>query len=258
MKILSLNANNFGGSSSKPLLNDYKHNGKTDWDSWNEAVDDWRDKNRNNILKNVQSIADISKDFDVIFLCEVDTNCESWYKLHELMGEQYNLKPPNGIDLSGYFKKGRKSISCLFIKKDIEYEYTNDNFLNSQRNVEIKIGDIHIIGLHMSYAIEDWGNLIDKYKSLNDEKLLIIGDLNVYDSGTVRRTKFDELFKEGAKDIWLEQGENNNTPTYNSEKRIDYALSTPKLCNENTPRELILNYIRHKNISDHAGIAVVL
>lgn len=257
MKILSLNVNNFGGSSSKPLLNDYKHNGKTDWNSWNEAVDDWRYTNRNNILANVQSIADISKVYDVIFLCEVDTNCESWYKLHELMKDQYTLLPPNGIDLSKY-QEGRKSISCLFIKKGIKYEYTNDNFLKFQRNVEIKIGDIHIIGLHMNYAIEDWDKLIKKYRSLNDKKLLIIGDLNVYDPGTEIRNKFDELVNEGAKDIWLEQGENNDIPTCNSGRRIDYALSTQKLYNENAPRELILDDIRLQNISDHAGIVVLL
>ena len=257
MKILSLNVNNFGGSSSKPLLKDYKYNGETDWDVWNNAVDDWRYKNKNNILKNVQSIADISKDFDVIFLCEVDTNCESWYKLHELMKDQYTLLLPNGTDLSEY-QKGRKSISCLFIKKDIKYEYTNDNFLKFQRNVEIKIGDVHIIGLHMNYAIEDWDKLIKKYRSLKDEKLLIIGDLNVYDPGTEIRNKFDELVNEGAKDIWVKQGENKDTPTYNSEKRIDYALSTSKLYDENAPHELILNYIRRQKISDHAGIVVVL
>lgn len=259
MKILHLNVNNFGGSSSKPLLTDYKYNGETDWDVWNNAVDDWRYKNKNNILKNVQSIADISKDFDVIFLCEVDTNCESWYKLHELMKDQYTLLLPNGTDLSEY-QKGRKSISCLFIKKDIKYEYTNDNFLKFQRNVEIKIGDIHIIGLHMNYAIEDWDKLIKKYQSLKDEKLLIIGDLNVYARGTDRREKFDILFNEENKaiDLWVAQDEREETPTFGSGDRIDYAIATPKLYEENAPRESILDNIRCRKISDHEGIAVEL
>lgn len=254
MKILSLNVNNFGGSSSKPLLNVYIYNGKPDWKSWNEAVDNWRNKNREKILANVRSAADISKDFDVIFLHEADTNCESWSELNKLMKDQYDLLLPNGIDLSEY-QTGRKSISCLFIKKDIKYEYTTYNFLNSQRNVEIAIGDIHIIGLHMRYDLEDWNKLINY---LSEEKLLIIGDLNVYDLGTGRREKFNELLGKGAIDLWLKQGESDDTPTCNTGKRIDYALSTPKLYAENAPRELILDDIRRKNISDHAGIVVIL
>ncbi len=259
MKILSLNVNNFAGPSSKPLPENYKINDKVNWDLWNKAVDKWRKENSTSILKNVIDIVDMSKDFDIIFLHEVDTNCESWNNLLRLMSEQYFLKPPNGFDLSKYSKgKCRKSISCMFIKKEIKYEYKDDNFLDLEKNIEIKIGDIHIIGLHMKYEINYWEQFIQKYESLKGEKLLIIGDLNVYDTDTKIRTKFDELLKKGAKDIWIKQGESNDTPTCNTKRRIDYALSTPKLYDEKTPHELILNYIRHNNISDHAGIAIVL
>ena len=259
MKILHLNVNNFGGLSSKPLLNDYKdYRDRYDWGSWSKSVAGWRDKCKNIILKNVQSIADISKDFDVIFFHEVDTNCDSWFKLNDLMKEQYDLVMPGGVDSASFFEKGNKSISCSFIKRDIQFETKADFW--GLRSVEITIGDIHIIGLHMSYTLTEWDKLIEKFESLRNEKLLIIGDMNVYARGTDRREKFDILFNEENKaiDLWVAQGEREETPTFDSGDRIDYALATPKLYEENAPRESILDNIRCRKISDHAGIAVEL
>jgi len=255
MKILSVNVNNFGGTNDKPLLNDYRlPNGKNDFGTWNQAVDEWRISNKICFQKNVNAITNLAKDFDIIFLHEVDTNCLSWIDLLEKMSSDFTWEPANGIDKSEY-KKGRKSISCVFIKKDIGYEYENNNILNKQRNIEIKVGDTHIIGLHMSYDIEDWNRLISRFEALQKEKFLIIGDLNVFDEGTDRREKFDELINVGAIDIWLEQGDSNNVPTANTNKRIDYALSTRNLY-ERGVYEVILNYIRLENFTDHAAIVV--
>lgn len=107
----------------------------------------------------------------------------------------------------------------------------------------------------MSYDIEDWNRLISRFEALQKEKFLIIGDLNVFDEGTDRREKFDELINVGAIDIWLEQGDSNNVPTANTNKRIDYALSTRNLY-ERGVYEVILNYIRLENFTDHAAIVV--
>ena len=132
MKILSVNVNNFGGTNDKPLLNDYRlPNGKNDFGTWNQAVDEWRISNKICFQKNVNAITNLAKDFDIIFLHEVDTNCLSWIDLLEKMSSDFTWEPANGIDKSEY-KKGRKSISCVFIKKDIEYEYENNNILNKQ------------------------------------------------------------------------------------------------------------------------------
>lgn len=256
MKILHLNVNNFGGLSSKPLPKYY-----TDGNLWRISVAGWREENKNNILKNVQSIADISKDFDVIFLHEVDTNCDSWSKLNNLMKEQYDLVMPGGVDSASFFKKGNLSISCSFIKRDVQYE-TKANFWGKDnlRSIEITVGDIHIIGLHMPYKLTEWDKLIKKYETLRNEKLLIIGDMNVYARGSDRREKFDTLFNEENKaiDLWVAQDEREETPTFGSGDRIDYAIATPKLYEENAPRESILDNIRCRKISDHEGIAVEL
>lgn len=255
MKILSLNVNNFGGTNEKPLLKDYKlSNGDNDYELWAQAVDKWRSNNKKRIEKNVASITNLAKDFDIIFFHEVDTNCLSWNLLLGKMSSQYEWEPANGVNKCEY-KKGRKSISCVFIKKGITFEYNDNNILKNQRNIEITVGNTHIIGLHMTYNTDDWDALILKYGLLKDEEFLIIGDLNVFDVGTDRRKKFDGLIDAGAIDIWLEQGESNDIPTANSNKRIDYALSTRKLY-EKGVYEVILNFVRLENLTDHAAVVV--
>lgn len=256
MKVLSINVNNFGGINPKPLPKDYKlSNGGNDWKAWEDAVDNWRDNNRDIIGKNVNAIADLAWDFDVAFFYEVDTNCFSWELLSEKMGEKYLCKLPNGMGETE-LKKWRQSISCAFIKKGINYEYSKKNILKDKRTVEIKVADTYIIGLHMSYCLDDWEKLIERFKELKTEKFLIVGDLNVFDSGTDRRKKFDELLECGAIDIWTEQGGDNNIFTANTNKRIDYALATDKLFKAGVS-EWILNHIRKDVFTDHAAIAVV-
>lgn len=257
MKILSVNVNNFGGTHNKPLLKDYKaSNGKFDFDEWNRAVDDWRNFNRVNIHNNVEEITNLAKKYDIIFLHEVDTNCSSWFDLLKKMSLDFIWRPANGVDKLDY-QKGRKSISCVFIKKGIEFKYDKKNIFNKQRNIEIQVQDIYIIGIHMSYDLDDWNKLISRFKALKNEKFLIIGDLNVFDEGTGRREKFDELISYGAMDIWLEQGKCNNVPTANTNKRIDYAISTYKLYKMGI-YEKIIDYIRLENFTDHAAISITI
>ncbi|MBO5247983.1 MAG: endonuclease/exonuclease/phosphatase family protein [Clostridia bacterium] len=255
MKILSLNVNNFGGTNNKPLLKDYVlSNGRYDFRLWNLAVDEWRSVNKTYIESNVDAICDLVCDYDVVFLHEVDTNCFSWHHLLRKMGTLYRWEPANGIEKNSY-DIGRKSISCVFVKKGVDFEYKKDNFLDKERNVELKIKDTHIIGLHMSYDIRDWDKLIAKYSKIHSEEVIILGDLNVYDYGTVRREKFDELLDKGAIDIWLKQGGDISVPTANTNKRIDYALASKKMY-EKGVSEKIIDSIRTNSYTDHAAIAV--
>ena len=258
MKVLSLNVNNFGGTYSKPLPKNYTFpNGKTDFDSWKSAVQEWRNTHKSLIERNVKAIANLSHDFDMIFLHEVDTNCISWHLLLSLMSKEYTLKAANGINLKTY-DKNAKSISCLFIKNGTSFIFPECNVLGpgEQRAIDVQIGDTYIVGVHMSYHLSDWEKLISKFKELQDKKLLILGDLNVYDSGTPRREYLDNLLNEGAIDLWKKQGENEATPTANTNKRIDYALVNQNLY-EKGAHEIILNFIRTEKYSDHSAIAVV-
>lgn len=254
MNIISLNVNNFGGIKDKPLLKDYTVNKKIDWTSWNADVDSWREVNKDRIEENVSKVVCLIKDFDIVFLHEVDTNCSSWTQLHELMKEEYNWEAANDVDKSTY-KKGRQSISCLFVRNGLIYDYDEiTNFSNKQRNIEIVVNGVTIIGLHASYDLKYWESLIKRIKT--KKNYLIIGDLNVFNLGTDRRLKFEELLNIGAKDLWLEQGENNKTPTANTNLRIDYALSSPAVFDKGI-KEIILNSIRRTQNSDHAAVAVI-
>lgn len=254
MKIISLNVNNFGGIKDKPHLKDYTVNNKIDWTGWNVAVDSWRELNKDIIEKNVSKIVCLIKDFDIVFLHEVDTNCSSWTQLHELMEEEYKWESANEVDKSVY-KNGRKSISCVFIRKGIVYDYAEiTNFSDKQRNIEIVVNGITVIGLHAPYDLKYWDSLIKRIKP--KKNYIIIGDLNVFKLDTDRRLKFEELLNIGAKDLWLEQGENNNTPTANTNLRIDYALSSPTVFNKGI-KAIILNSIRRTQNSDHAAVAVI-
>ena len=257
MKILSLNVNNFGGVCDKPLLNDYRFpNGRKDLATWGAEVDYWRESHKEIIEKNVENIVCFIRDYDVVFLHEVDTNCFSWILLTSRMKEEYVLELANGINKST-IESGRKSISCAFIKNNINYNCDGiPNFSDSHRNVEIEIQGLSVIGIHMSYDLKDWINLRLRFEKIK-KNVLIIGDLNVFDLGTSRREQFDMLLNEGAKDLWLEQKEDNRTPTANTLKRIDYALASDSIIRAGA-KEIIHNVTRRCNFTDHAAISVVI
>lgn len=259
MKIISINVNNWGGKIPKPLPEDYKSSdGKINWGEWNIAVDTWRSNNKDEIEKNVKGIVSLIYDFDIAFLHEVDTNCISWNNLHAMLDKDYDWKPANRIDEKEY-SYGRKSISCVFIKRNINYSYDGkDNFSISQRNVEIEVDGVNIIGLHANYTLKYWKSLesrISKY--LEDKKdFLIIGDFNVSDKSSDLRDIFNRVLSKGANDIWIKQGESASIPTCDTGKRIDYALTPESLLNRGT-KQLILNSIRKAGYTDHAAIAVI-
>lgn len=252
MKIASINVNNFGGTISRPLR------GNDDLDSWKDKIIFWRKENEDTIQKNVERIVAFASDYDVIFLHEVDTNCASWKKLNELMEDKYKLEVPNDCDKYYYFKNGFSSISCVYIKNEIKYEYEKYNFSGYAKNVEIKLleTNLTLIGVHTNYEDIYWEKLIDRWEQLKQGDVLLIGDLNVFDSGTERRNYFDKVLKQGAIDLWLNQGEDNNTPTYNT-NRIDYALSSKSLL-EKKPTEQIIDSIRKEKVTDHAAICVII
>lgn len=256
MKILSLNVNNFGGVCDKPLLKDCKFpNGSTDQAAWGAEVDNWRESHKEIIEKNVENIVCFIKDYDVVFLHEVDTNCFSWNLLTSRMNDEYVLELANGKNKST-IERGRKSISCAFIKNIINYNCDGiPNFSDSHRNVEIEIQGISIIGIHMSYDLKDWINLRRRFEK-EKKNVIIIGDMNVFDLGTPRREQFDMLLNEGAKDLWLEQKEDNRIPTANTRKRIDYVLVSDSIIRAGA-KEIIHNVTRRWNLTDHAAISVV-
>ena len=258
MKIISLNVNNFGGKSPKPLLGKFRlPGGEYDFQSWNAEVDKWRISHQDAIKRNVRAIAAYLSAYDVVFLHEVDTNCDSWRLLLDTTKESFALKLANGIPESDV-RRGRKSISCVLIKKGLKYKMPLDNPWDSQRHIILDVCGVRLIGAHMSYSLLDWDILIGQFEieKKKADDVLIIGDLNVYARDNVRREKFDALQKAGAVDLWLRQGEPDDTPTADTNCRIDYALASESLA-ERTRME-ILHGVREEGCTDHSAVAVTI
>ncbi|UOB20902.1 hypothetical protein [Macrococcus armenti] len=257
MKILSLNVNNFGGINNKPVLYDYHFGEKYNWVRFNRDVDNWRNNNETTILKNVEYIYDFSKKYDLIFFYEVDTNSKSWYLLQDLMSKNsFEILLPNN-QVRETFKKGRNSITCGFIKQNIEFIYGDNNFFNDYRSMEIIVNDVHFLALHMKAFKKDldkWDKVKNRFNLLKDKKLVILGDLNVFDKNDTNRRKFDELLASGAIDLWIKQGESNDSPTH-KQSRIDYILSTEKIYNSGV-KQSIIDKPRLEKWTDHCAVTL--
>ncbi|HCD19818.1 hypothetical protein C7R57_04590 [Macrococcoides caseolyticum subsp. caseolyticum] len=257
MRILSVNVNNFGGTNNKPILYDYKSGKKYNWGSFNKDVDNWRSNNETTILKNVKYISDFSKVYDLIFFYEVDTNSQSWNMLLDIMNKNsFEILLPNHQEKET-FKKGRNSITCGFIKQNIDYTYGDNNFFNDYRSLEIIINDVYFLALHMKPFKKDldkWDKVKNRFDLLKDKKSVILGDLNVFATNDTNRRKFDGILASGAIDLWMKQGESNDRPTH-KQSRIDYILSTEKLYDMGV-KQSIIDKPRLEKWTDHSAVAL--
>jgi len=148
LKIISLNVNNFGGIHNKPHPSEYDTGSGVLWSNWKYNVDLWRNVNKSKISANVDAVLELVENYDIIFLNEVDTNCDSFNQLLKELEPKYEWVRPNGFSRSEY-NRGRGSITCAFVKNGIDFEYSTYNFTDSSRNVEIEVGNIHIICIHI-------------------------------------------------------------------------------------------------------------
>ena len=154
MKVVSLNVNNFGGNCPKPLPKGYNRV---------RAVMQWREANRFVIGENVRRIVYFAEDYDVIFLHEVDTNCESWDLLLKMLGKTHALVLPASLT-PGALKSGYKSITCAWIRHGIDYEQPEDGFSGSLRQVEIETDGITLLGVHANYEEAFWNSMTARFR----------------------------------------------------------------------------------------------
>lgn len=259
ISIISLNVNNFGGNTGKPLPGDYRDGDAFDWEAWSGAVYEWRQVNADVIMKNARSIVNLVRDYDVIFLHEVDVNSKSWRYLLSELGKEYRYEVPNGYDKESY-KHNLRTITCAFIRKGIDYTYGEENPFGRERSVQLNIKGVEIIEVHMDGGDSDnarkhWDRLREVSDSLKEQKALIIGDMNAYDKGTFRKDILEVMINDFKYiDLWTKQGRSDDTATFSYGKRIDYALATQELYNESNPRQMILNYTIREHLSDHAAV----
>lgn len=277
MKIVSFNINSFGGDGETfEEIKKYRCNG-----NYNEALIEWDKKTS---YKPILELLDCVN-ADVVVLQEYYINSDVASKFEEEMRKEnrkYSLHC-NHVD------KKRPLHTVVFCRDEICDE---KQFFYTGRIYIFKYNDYIIIGAHMPFnpkddknsvlSIEDkerakkvkkrakeveneWER-IEKYLRRNkDKKCILIGDLNVYDKNTSQYGCFKRLFDNevGMRDLWVENGNSENTPTEKEYKgRLDYALVTPGLFNENKCNitmvpELDEEFIAHNwSVSDHRMLIV--
>lgn len=243
LKILSLNINNFSGVNCKK---DKKYKSVF---AWRESSKDNFGKNSDKILEYIQQ-NEISPDVVVFHEVELDTTTYSKFK-EKFKELNYTLVPHPSP------KYSNSSITVIFVKNYIKYDSVSNPHDRNLRASIIKVDDCIIYGVHCpsSFDAGFWEQLIGFYKEKKEEKILIIGDLNVYDPGTEQKEKFSKLLGEGAKDVWVEKGYPHEKSTYNTGKRIDYAIASPLLLDKISSIK-IDDRLRLIDVTDHSAIIV--
>lgn len=80
---------------------------------------------------------------------------------------------------------------------------------------------------------KQWEDIKEYLEKKKDEKVIFMGDLNVYQRETHQYESFVPLFESDVdmQDLWLKQGGKSDSITYKNKKgegsRLDYALVTP-------------------------------
>lgn len=243
MQILSLNINGFFGS--------FKKNSKalTNCDMANKILEKIFDKAQPEII--------VLSEFDVHSSAGV-------YVIRCLCSEKgYYLVYPNECE---NISKKCTSIVLMFTKKKITSKKSSGLLLKWN---EILYNDYRVIGVHIPVsvyekdrAINYWEDVLIHYEKYKDEKVVYIGDMNVYTDGTPAKEKLNKLIEEkGAKDAWIEKKGTNydieKSYTFRYKTRIDYAIMSQTAL-EN------LNYIENmqeffeEELSDHSALLIDL
>lgn len=243
MKILSLNINNFGGLECKEQ---YKEKNKLkEWTSLDKTSE------------STEIFAYIQQEKPVIAILhefELNTNiANKFIECMELIG--YGIIPYEETKLKN------PSITLMFVRKELLYKkLDNPHNFKSEKSLRasvIKAADCIIYGVHIppTYDSDFWEELIDFYKKHQGQKLVIIGDYNVYDLGTEQKREYLKLLVLNAKDAWMEKGYSNSIKTHIKGRRLDYAIMSPSLyeCLNNIR---IDSYLMNNDKTDHAALII--
>lgn len=243
MEVLSVNFNKFGGVRS---------NGKGEiYDSViavqaKNMITDFLEIEENNVvfINEINNAEDNFKSFEKLF-------DEKKYIIHKPSNfESFNdSSHPYGCTVAVTKKNSvwEKSPSIdLIDRKSGELSYAN-------KSVVLKNGDIILVGVHIPYDIDYWNEIITYFKANLEKRLYIVGDFNVYDEGSNRKLKFDELKKKGAIDVWLNRGGDNGHITCTTGRRLDYLLSSG-IGYSSIRKMSYLDSVRGSGFTDHSAV----
>ena len=251
MKIVSLNINSFGGDvdtfegMKQELANRY-YDGNVR-KAYKEALSSWNDAiNSRSIYKSIlKEIEEV--DADIVLFQEYYINSDVAKQFQKEMGCED--KDGKYVLTCNHITNKQPLFTVAFCRNNNTYEEVKPQFDFEGRVFVFKYEDFYIIDAHMPLNPKDddenysennykkkkraeeveklWEKIREYLKDKKDEKVMFIGDLNVYQRGTHQYESFVPLFKSNVdiRDLWLEQGGKNDTITCKKGTRLDYALS---------------------------------
>ena len=252
MEVLYLNVNGFAGTKNKRTKGD---------------------TNNIEIAKKILYEIFNKSDPEIIFLSEFNVHEDAGKYVIEYLEEtkEYKRVYPDKCN-SKDIKKGHISIVMAFAKKKgIESEKSPRKALTLKWN-EIVYKGYRFVGVHIpsqderaKAAVNFWDAVHEHYKSHENEKVIYIGDMNVYDEGTDTIKRFYDLIKAGAKDAWCEKHPNKSieesythiTREKKVKKRLDYAIMSEPAHNNLNDIKNIQEFVEEK-LSDHSAILINL
>ena len=284
MKIVSLNINSFGGDGEsfeemKKHLARKGYGGNLTKECKKDALSRWdcAISGRSiykSILKEIEEV-----DADIVLFQEYYINSDVAKQFQKEMGcedkdEKYVLKCNNITNKQPLF-------TVAFCRNNNTYEEVKPQFDFEGRVFVFKYEDFYIIDAHMPLNPKDdkrysennkkraeeveklWEKIREYLRDKKDEKVIFIGDLNVYQRGTHQYESFVPLFKldVNMRDLWLEQGGKDNAITCKKGTRLDYALVTPGLYEKNKCTMSMIpesdeEFEKDWHISDHRMLVV--
>ena len=195
---------------------------------------------------------------DILFLSEFNVNSDSGkYALDFLSKKDYYRIYPNNWK---WISIRYSSIVMAFTKERKNSESSPNNWLKWN---EILIKDYRIVGVHIPDSEKEekaskdfWNCLENHYKKHEDDKLLYIGDMNVFKEDTWGKKMLNTILETG-RDGWIEKNNSNDKQkdfTTKYQTRIDYSILSkkmPQILRIENHQEIFKN-----NLSDHSAIVI--
>lgn len=203
---------------------------------------------------------------DILFFAEFDKySTAGKYIIESLEEKGYSpIYPDNRTNMSSKVF----SYVVAFSKHKYPSEKSPEGCLAYKWN-EIIINEYRIIGVHIPSSIHEperannyWDALHKHYLDHKEDKIIYIGDMNVYDEGTEGKKQFNKLMKV-AQDGWNETHHSNTlTDSFTISldngdyKRVDYVV----LSNNISKVFVVENFqdFYKEYLSDHSLIAVTI
>lgn len=236
MKVLSLNVNDFGGMECLQA-----YSGQHRWAAW-RAID--KTPAADAVLAYIQGQAP-----DVAVLQEVELNTAA---VNRFIRQMEDLGY-GSVPLVPHSYK-HPSVTLLFSK--LPYKPLPNPHQRGLRAGVIRVADCIVYGVHVPWGdMAFWDELTEFYQAHRDERLLMVGDFNVYKEGTAAKEKYRALLSLGARDAWTEKGYPHETPTFHKGTRIDYAILSPLIKDWDIQTDPAL---MNENQTDHAALIVTI